>query len=392
MFKRMLCVLAVLALALCGLSSAAAEDAVPVTAAELSALLDSVRAQIGSGAPLNDPAADIAQTEDGTRFRYEAADLYADGTEMTADTPVNVMIFADSEGPVLRSTGIDTHWMDLLAAYPLENPELKGTREQAVLYLQKTRGAGYTYGIAQRDGQRITAVEYGEVFLDGADYRKVSVTYALESGLVTSIRVDGLNPAQGRTDAIRAEESFSDLSILAAADEYRAVKTSRTGTDLAPFGPEDLTFSGITYTALTPDALSGNYESELIDNEDGTWLLRCDGDGWEAVFTCDAEGKNANILSYTILDGDVEGPRCVRLGDSLSDDYTRFRSEGNDTSEDMTELLYGAEDSDSWGLASFDYSAGEASLRYVTEAGGLRVELLLKYEQNLLKEIIVHTL
>ena len=138
--------------------------------------------------------------------------------------------------------------------------------------------------------------------------------------------------------------------------------------------------------------MPGAAEKELIDNEDGTWLMRCDGDGFEAVFTCDAEGKNARILSYTILDPDTEGPRCVRLGDLISDDYCRFRSEGNEMSEEMTELLYGTEDSAEWGLASFNYAGGEAFLRYVTEAEGMRVELLLKYEQNTLKEIILHTI
>ena len=59
--------------------------------------------------------------------------------------------------------------------------------------------------------------------------------------------------------------------------------------------------------------------------------------------------------------------------------------------EEMTEVLYGTEESGEFGLASFDYSAGEASLRYGTEADGTRVELLLKYEQNQLKEIILHT-
>ena len=160
---------------------------------------------------------------------------------------------------------------------------------------------------------------------------------------------------------------------------------------LRPFGADDLSFGGITYTALTPDTLPGSAERELIDNGDGTWLLRCDGDGFEAVFTCDEKGENADILSYTVLDPDTEGPRGVRLGDLLSDDYCRFRSEGNEMADDMTELLYGTEDSTEWGEASFDYSAGEASLRYLTQTDSLRVELLLKYEQNILKEIILHT-
>ena len=390
MFKRMLCVLAVLALALCGLSAAAAEDAVPVTAAELSALLDSVRAQIGSGAPLNDPAADIAQTEDGTRFRYEAADLYADGTEMTADTPVNVMIFADSEGPVLRSTGIDTHWMDLLASFRLDNPELEGTREQALLYLTEGADGGFLYGMILRDGQRLTTAEYGEMLKDKDGYRHVSVTCSLMNGLVTAIRVDGLNPS-AKIDAEQAEEMHAILKALGDKKDYRRVFSSRVGTELAAFNADDLSFGGIRYTELSPETLPGQAETELIDNEDGTWLMRCDGDGFEAVFTCGGNGENARILSYTILDPDTEGPRAVRLGDLISDDYCRFRSEGNETTEGMTELLYGEENSGTFGLASFDYSSGEASLRYVTEADGMRVEPLLKYEQNQLKEIILHT-
>ena len=210
------------------------------------------------------------------------------------------------------------------------------------------------------------------------------------NGLVTAIRIDGLNPA-ATVEAAQAEEAISALKALREETAYRMVRTSRVGTDLTPFSADDLTFGGITYTALTPDTLPGSAELEKIDNGDGTWLLRYDGDGFEAVFTGDAEGGNAKILSYTILDPDMEGPRCVRLGDLMSDDYCRFRSEGNEMTEEMTELLYGAEGSGEYGLATFDYDAGEASLRYVTEADGTRVELLLKYEQNLLKEIILHT-
>ena len=184
---------------------------------------------------------------------------------------------------------------------------------------------------------------------------------------------------------------LSNLKALKEKKEYRQVPVSRTGTDLTPFSPEDLVFSGISYAELTPDNLPGESEKELIDNLDGTALLRCDGNGFEAVFACDMDGENTKILSYSILDPDAEGPRAVRLDDLLSDDYCRFRSEGNDMTEEMTEVLYGTEDSAEYGLATFDYAAGEISLRYVTEASGLRVELLLKYEQNLLKEIILHT-
>ena len=52
---------------------------------------------------------------------------------------------------------------DVLAAYPLENETLAGTREDAVLYLHDTAGGGFVYGRILRDGQRVSAAEYGEV-------------------------------------------------------------------------------------------------------------------------------------------------------------------------------------------------------------------------------------
>ena len=390
MLKKMLCLLTVLTLTLC--TAAAAEGGKEaVTATELESLLASVLEKAATEDLLNNPADDDARSEDGTRFQYEVAEIYAEGEILTAETPVNTLVFEDSEGEVFRGTGIDTHWVDLLAAYRLDNPELEGSRTNALLYLEEKADGGFLYGTALRDGQRLTAVEYGEVIREAGGYRDISVTYSLLNGLVTSIRADGLNPAV-KIDAEQATEQLATLKTIGEQKTYKLVPTSRVGIELTVFSAEDLTFGGIRYTELSPETLPGDAEIELIDNEDGTGLMRCDGDGFEAVFTCDKDGKNAIINSYTILDPDAEGPRAVRLGDLLSDDYCRFRSEGNEMTEEMTELLYGVEDSPEFGLASFDYSVGEATLRYVTEADGLRVELLLKYEQNLLKEIILHTL
>ena len=392
MSKKLLCLAAAFLLALCGSAFAEGEPQ-PATGEEMAGLLSSVLEKALSAKPVNDPAAEEARSEDGTRFQFENVSLYASGTEITPDTPVNVIQFTDSEGDVLRSTGIDTQWIDLLAAYPLDNPDLRGTREAAVLYLRKTENGGFTFGRVLRDGQRIRAAEYGEVIPEGDLYRTVSVTYSLQDGLVTSIRVDGINPETApAADAARAAEAYAELETLLDTDEYRAVKTSRNGTELAAFGPEDLEWNGVRFTALQPETLPGAPETELIDNEDGTWLLRCDGDGYEAVFLCGEGGSDPRILSYSILDEDAEGPRCVRLGDLFSDDYCRFRSEGNEPADSMTELLYGQAGTAPWGQAAYDYAGGEVSLRYVTEADGREVELLLRYVQNRLAEIIIHTL
>ena len=393
MSKKLLCLFTALLLVIIG-SASAEEGPLPVTGGEMAELLSSIRESVLRAEPVNDPSAEEARSEDGTRFQYENFSLYVSGSEMTEETPVNVIQFADSEGEVLRSTGIDTQWLDLLAAYPLDNPELRGTREAAVLYLRKTEDGGFVYGRILRDGQRIQTAEYGELIPEGGSFRAVSVTYSLQDGLVTSIRADGADrEAAVLTDADRAAEMYAEMEALLNTEEYRAVPVSRNGAELTVFGPEDLDFSGIRFLSLTPGTLPGEPETELMDNEDGTWLLRCDGDGYEAVFLCEKDGANPQIVSFSILDETLEGPRCVRLGDLFSDDYCRFRSENNEMAEDsITELLYGEEGTAPWGQAVYDYADDEVCLRYVAETGGAPVELLLKYVQNRLAEIILRTL
>ena len=391
MLKKILCLLAVLTLFAVYPAAAEETSPLPVTTVELSALLESIQARILDEAPLNDPSEESAQSEDGTLFWYEIAQLYAEGSRMTAETPINVLVFKESEIPVLRGTGIDTLLADLLAAFPLENKELAGTREEALLYLRDTADGGFAYGRILRDGQRISAAEYGEMIPEGDQFRHTSITYTFLRGMVASIRVDGLTPSAGLTDISRAEELHTELAGLASHDEYCMIKTSQNGLDLTPFDENDLVFDGFSYTLLQPLTLPGSPERELMDNEDGTWLMRCDGDGYTAVFLCDEQGKNAGILSFSILDDEMEGPRCIRLGDLFSDDFSRFRNGEGEMTEDLTELLYGAEDAVPRGTACYDPE--NMSLSYVTEtSSGLQVELLLKYENSVLTEIILQTL
>ena len=389
MMKRILCLLTAVMLCLI-LPAAAEENTKVVTAAELDELLERVRTQALTEELLNDPAGEDAESEDGTFFLYEAAGFYAEGTEMTADTPVNTLVFDCDEENVLRGTGMNSRVEDVLAAFPLDNADLAGTREDAILYLRETE-AGFAYGRILRDGQWINTVEYGEVVSDGKMSCRTAVTYSLENGTVNAIRVSGLNPAGGELmDTSQAKEFYNELIQLAGCEDYEAVKTSRNGLELTVLDAEDLIVGGLPYVTMKPGDLPGTPETEIIDNEDGTWLLRCDGDGYEAVFRCGEHGEDAEILSFTILDDGIEGPRSVRIGDIFSDDFNRFRNGENEMGEDMTELLYGTEGTAPYGVAFYDFSA--MTLRYVTDTPeGLQVELLLKYDNYFLTEIILHT-
>lgn len=390
MTRKILCL--AIALAVLAAVPALAETAGPVTAEELDALLAAVRPEALAAAPLNDAAGAEAESEDGTLMQFESVKFYVDGTVLTAETPVNALVFDDMDKSVLRGVGIYSAPEDVLAAFPNENAEAAGTREGAVLYLQGTQEGGFVYGRILRNGQRVTAIEYGEVLPAGERFRCAAVTFSVFEGRVDAVRVDGLNPEIGLLDASYANELFTELEKLSGEEGYRAVKSSRNGLELTPFGEEDLAFSGISFPDLQPDGLPGETEKKIIDNEDGTWLMRCEGTGYEAVFTCGENGENAKILSFSILDDVMEGPRGVRPGDVFSEDFCRFRNGENEMAEDMKELLYGTEGVAPWGSASYDPSYGETVLQYVTSTqDGIQVELILRFVENYLKEIMLQT-
>ena len=198
---------------------------------------------------------------------------------------------------------------------------------------------------------------------------------------------------QKNNDFIIRKSKEEDFDRIMEIYEYARVPRSLDGTELEPFHEGDLDFSALSYRTAQPGIFGDNVEDMLMDNEDGTWLRRIDGDGFEAVFVTDAAGEDARLISYSILSPDLEGPRCVRLGDLFHEDYTRFRSgEGQLDEDGKTEMLYGTAGEPPYGLAEYG-DGSDMSLRYVTQTlSGRKVELLLRYQDTVLTEIILHTL
>ena len=383
-------IMTVLLLAALPLFGAAAEENAPVTAEEVRAFLNGLRDRAAGTAPLNDPQAEEAKTEDGTAFIYDFATLYAEGTEIKADTEVAAAEVFGSEEPVFRGIMIDDPVNGALAALPVSNADMAGTRDAAVLYLEGGVD-GFRWGLAVRDRQRISAVEYGEVVPEGQGFVRAGVMLLVQDDLVTSVRAD-----EAEADAETVQAIWQELTALQEETAYRAVKTSRDGLELEPFGEADLVFDGLDYLNLKPEDLPGLPEDVLVDNEDGTWIRRVLGDGYEAVFTCGEDGSNPVINSLTLTGTDedgaaeLEGPRAVRPGDLFHQDFNRFRHENAD-SDGITEMLYGTEGTAPWGKATYAGDEG-LTLRYVTgTAGGAEVELLLRYTDNRLSEILLHT-
>ena len=347
--------------------------------AEIAALAEQLKTLALGGAPLNDPAGEDARYEDGILMRYEFASLYCDRTEMTAETEIQAFSIQAGRDLLMRGTGIDSSTEEVLAQYPNGNPEMNGTRNAAILYLADDGEGSFRYGMIVRDGQRLRQIIYGSAEKEGEQYRLARLTYHLQSGMVSEIQATGLGAA-GLADASLRNELYQEIRSLIGEGGYRRVPTSATGTDLTAFGPEDLHFGAFNLDGGLPEELPGNpdiFGPEAWD--ENSWAIRVAGDGYEAVYTCEADGSHPQLLSFDITGEDLEGPRAVRLGDALYEDMNRFRHGENET-DGVTELLYGEAGKAPYGMA--DYAGDDGmSLTYATlMSDGREIQMKMGYE------------
>lgn len=374
-------------LALVLLTASAMAETQPLTGEEIKSAAEQILSLAETAEVLNDPAAEEAESEDGYAFQYDFGVIYADRNERTDDAQVNAILVMDSETAGPRGISIDWDVNQVMKAVPCENGEMLGNRHAALLYLEGDRKNGYTYGRVERDGQRIYAMEYGEV--DPATEKRTAMVLEISGDGVASLRLEISGAAFSREES---DALYTELEKLGGEYGYYRVPRSQNGADLEEFHEGDLDFSELSFRTAEPFMLGEDVEDMLMDNGDGTWLRRIDGDGFEAVFTCDRDGGEARMISYTILSSDIEGPRGVRLGDLFHEDFSRFRSgEGAMDENSQTEILYGEPGKAPYGLA--EYGDGtEMILRYVTPTlGGPDVELLLRYQNAVLSEIMLHT-
>lgn len=391
MKKKLFSIILVLCMAVsCAGFAAAEEDAAPgpLTSEELTTWAGELKDAALGTAPANDPAAEESEVEAGYLFMYPFGTLLGDRTEMTEDTLLSGILIADDETEGIRGLRTGMIPWEVISLFPNDNPELAGDRTSAILYLREAEDGGVRYGRVWRDGQRIHTLEYGDLVKAEDGWRLMVLNFHFTEGLLSEMEADGFEG----DPLVLSDEDRGDLletlNMIAGRDEYLGVKSSRNGMELAEFGPEDLSFGGLRFLSLYPDDLPGEPETDLFDNEDGTWLLTVEEADYEAAFVCDENGENATAASLLIRGDGMEGPRGVRIGDLFHEDFARFRHEDREA-ENGTEVLYG--EADSVPRGTLTYGDDGMTLRYVTEVpDGRYVELLLRYEGNILAEIIVY--
>lgn len=391
MMKKMLCVL--LVLLLCPVLTLAEESAAGMlTSQELVDWANRYIERAWTSEPLNNPAE--SSSPDGYEYIFDFATLYADTPSMSADTTVNaIVITSDAEaGP--RHVSIGNPLSTVLSAYYTENPELLGSRESAVLYAMDMLPESAAWGQLLRDGQRVQTVQYAaheQLAAGGEGYTDVGVIYTMSENRVAAIRVYGLN------SRITREEASSVLyGVMTAAleDGYAQVPFSYDGASLNKFIEADLSFSGLDFLTMTPDSAINALGEPMTDlwvenGEDGYFRVQ-DFASCKLTWLFNKARTEGSIYMLNITADGLEGPRAVRVGDSFSSVYNRFRNGEGEYQENGTEMLYGTLGEGSFGQAVYGDDAS-ATVRYSLVAeNGRKVTLQLNFTVMELAEILLY--
>lgn len=394
MLKRLLCLLAAALLLLPILPVLAEDDGeAALDWDELIEWAESYKTRAMEAEPMNDPTEAAAYSEDGYAFIYDFATLYMDRPEMSEESVLKNLVItsSDEEGP--RGIRVDMLSSEVLAAYYNENEDLEGDRGFAALYLSDTMPSGALWAWVQRDGQRIMTIQYAvheQLSSGGEGYTDAGLVYTIQDNLVAAIRAYGLD------SVVEEEDVLNNLNAVGEVmDEtfYQQVPISYIGTDLEPFQADDLLFNGLNFLTLTPEeaieVLGECREDNWMEDDTGEYLRTMEFASCEITFVYDQNKENPRVDMMAIdMDG-MEGPRCVRIGDTFSSVLTRFRyNEGE--YDGLTEVLYGQVGQSPYGVCEYGEDAS-ATLRYLTETDdGDEVMLYMDFEMMSLKEILIY--
>ena len=328
----------------------------------------------------SDPSEDTENDESWV-LTYGFGSMSASTEKLTEKSVIYDITVMEQDQEVLPGMKIGMLEKSLLSSFRNDNAGLAGDYYGALVYLDGDPENGFNAAFLSREGQRNTYILYQTVTPNGDMFDNVCALCFIDGGVVNAIELFAADKALSPEDAAGA---YSILAEYSDKDEYIAVTTDlNNGTKLEPFSVEDLFFSGIDFLMTTSAELPNRLDESYIDNGDGTYLHKIIGEGYSAIFAADQDGKDLCVDTITIVGDNMEGPRSVRIGDSLIDDQTRFRYEDTEYDyENMTQLLYGTRGTAPYGIAEY-HTDGSAELTYtIGVEDGMTVMLRLEYSSD----------
>ena len=353
--KKLTALLIALLMLLSGLAAQAEESPIP-TYEELEIYLAGLTAR-----SLDEGGVTYARGENGDMLA-----MVSDGVMRIADETLSpntavlgVSINATAACPrgLMFGDSLDM----LLAIYPNDNPELVGNYNDATLFISGSKPE-VALGWVLRDGQRVSQVTHCIYHWVPDGVISCGVSYQITNDVITGIAVFGMD------QLIEEEQAFTEIADTAEIQEaqnYHAFKKSEDGSLLSPFTREDLSFGGLDFLDLSPEmtqeALGSSPVDEWVKDSTGEYLRIRQWDGVSVLFLYSANKQFQRVDTLTINDDTIEGPRGVRIGDSLESVMHRF-SHGQGGTVENGIALYGDGVNVPYGILS--YAETTATLTY----------------------------
>lgn len=362
-----------------------------LTLQELNQWASTLKDRVMTIPPLNDPNDPEANTEDGFAFVYEFITLYLDSPALTADSVVRTVVLTAPEEIGPRGSRIDMSAEALLALFQNDNPALEGTPTAAALYVADQLPSSANWGWVQRDGQRLSIIQYTVHQETSGGYTDAGLVYTMQANGVSAIRAYGLDQVVDEEDV---RSSLSEMNLLKVQKSYRQVVTDKDGATLPPFQVADLTFGGVDVLGLTPEAAVAAWgdgaEETIIDEGGGKTLRTLEFEAVTVTFQYDGVNAAPKLKVFTIdMDG-VEGPRALRVGDLISEVVSRFRrGEGafNEATDQV--IYYGTPGTPPYGFGIYQNDASAVLWYGLKTPTGDTVTMRLDFEQLQLQELTI---
>ncbi len=340
MLRRFLGIFIALVLCFSCVSAFAAEDVKPFSADEA---LSGINEAISLSLSDKELKQSLVEDDDAGDGLYAVAMgefvFISDSASLTEQSKVERVKIATPEYCDARGMTIGTFVSTILSYYPIDNWQLLGTNEAAVVYLDTAAEGGVSYGIVHRNGQRITSIQYSQLVKNDDGWYEAGVSYEIEGSFASSITL--YTSGDPMSDSEK-EKRIGDLRALnARSDVFSYIPYD--GAEPAMLSREDLIFDGMDLFSITPEEAVRKYgkaqDAEYLPSSDGTFLYTMQWEDLSLVFLADAQKNVKHTIQAYVIGETIEGPRGIKVGDYLYDVLMRF-PQGNGMRLNGVETLY----------------------------------------------------
>lgn len=398
--KKLVCILALLALLTACLPAALADDAGTLSVQEFSDWIRKLLGQTVGVLALNAPVDESALTDDGYAFIYDHMTLYYDKPSLDADSRLQAAVLTDNALASPRGICIGDTLRDLVDLYGWLNQGLYAENGVIPLYVQDLLPDSAYWAWAQGADGRVSQLQCAVHSRVGDDrYTDAGILYTLEDDVIVGIRAYGINRTVSLQDVQNNLAVVRGEAALPTATPAPPPTRTLAQSDAAAFAPEDLSFAGLNYVALTEQtaqAALGAYQSdEWVEDDTGEWLHITQRNGLTITHLQNALRTQSHADSVVITSSDYAGPRGVRVGMPLEQAAALFACDGQNRPLGGATILYGDGEQPPYGLC--EVTDDGVVLRYAAQvpAGAGKTNavcLRLIFRDDALTEITVYTM